>query len=101
MKGACDLEKECQQAWNQEAERRGRGGAGGGAAGTKPGSVLWQSIPGRQVGGAGAGPPTPTGCFPSHSPGSRLGAFQSEAEMSIRAEQGALGSSSVEALYFS
>lgn len=59
MKGACDLEKERQQAWNQEAERRGRGGAGGGAAGAKPGSVLWQSIPGRQVGDAGAGPPPP------------------------------------------
>lgn len=52
-------------------------------------------------GGRRCRPPTPTGRFSSHSPGSGLGAFQSEAEMSIRAEQGALGSSSVEALYFS
>ena len=40
---------------NQEAERRGRGGAGGGPSGAKPGSVLWRSIPGPGVGVAGAG----------------------------------------------
>lgn len=82
---------------NQEAERRGRGGAGGGAAGAKPGSVLW-----RGEGGAGAGSPTPTGRFSSHNPGRGLGMFQSEAEISkTELNRALLGSFSAEALYLS
>lgn len=87
---------------NQEAEIRGRGGAGGGPAGAKPGSVLWRSIPGPGVGVAGAGSPAPTGHFSSHNPGSGLSTSQSEAEINkTELNRVLLGSFSSEAHYLS